>query len=295
MGLIRSIVTGAVALAVGIGTTLAVALLVLPGAGLPWAGAHDAAAGAGGRAAYDDTPGAARTPTEAATPDRTPAPPTEPEPEPAPAPPPALHAAGDAGDEVRDLQARLVQVDWLTTVTGTYDAATVTAVEGFQAKRGLPVTGEVDQATLDRLHGMTGPPTQDELHGIVAETGALDPRCREGRVLCIDKTTRSLRWVVDGTVERTLDVRFGSSSTPTREGTFTVERKSREHVSTLYGSSMPYAMFFSRGQAVHYSSDFAARGYSGASHGCVNVRDRESLAALYDDVRVGDTVVVYWS
>ncbi len=56
---------------------------------------------------------------------------------------------------------------------------------------------------------------------------------------------------------------------------------------------MPYAMFFSRGQAVHYSADFAARGYDGASHGCVNVRDRDAVAALFDQVRVGDKVVVY--
>ena len=33
--------------------------------------------------------------------------------------------------------------------------------------------------------------------------------------------------------------------------------------------SMPFAMFFSGGQAVHYSPDFAAVGYAGASHGCV--------------------------
>ena len=29
---------------------------------------------------------------------------------------------------------------------------------------------------------------------------------------------------------------------------------------------MPYAMFFSGGQAVHYLPAFAARGYNGASH-----------------------------
>jgi lipoprotein-anchoring transpeptidase ErfK/SrfK len=46
---------------------------------------------------------------------------------------------------------------------------------------------------------------------------------------------------------------------------------------------------------VHYSSDFAARGYAGASHGCVNVRDYSGLAWLYDQVRVGDEVVIYWS
>jgi lipoprotein-anchoring transpeptidase ErfK/SrfK len=58
---------------------------------------------------------------------------------------------------------------------------------------------------------------------------------------------------------------------------------------------MPYSMFFSGGQAVHYSSDFATYGYSGASHGCVNVRDYDEIATLYDLVDVGDTVVVYWS
>jgi hypothetical protein len=46
---------------------------------------------------------------------------------------------------------------------------------------------------------------------------------------------------------------------------------------------------------VHYSSDFATRGYAGASHGCVNVRDMASLAALFAQVRVGDIVVVHRS
>ena len=74
-----------------------------------------------------------------------------------------------------------------------------------------------------------------------------------------------------------MSVRFGSSYTPTREGLFHVGWKSRDHVSKLYDSAMPFAMFFSGGQAVHYSSDFAAQGYSGASHGCVNVRDRAGI------------------
>jgi lipoprotein-anchoring transpeptidase ErfK/SrfK len=58
---------------------------------------------------------------------------------------------------------------------------------------------------------------------------------------------------------------------------------------------MPYAMFFSGGQAVHYSSDFAARGYNGASHGCVNVRDLAKIKVLFDQINVGDKVIVYRS
>jgi lipoprotein-anchoring transpeptidase ErfK/SrfK len=54
-------------------------------------------------------------------------------------------------------------------------------------------------------------------------------------------------------------------------------------------------MFFSGGQAVHYSSDFAARGYSGASHGCVNVRDYGKIQWLFGKVNLGDKVIVYRS
>jgi len=121
----------------------------------------------------------------------------------------------------------------------------------------------------------------------------IDKRCLTGRVLCISKDDRKLRWMVDGKIVTTLDARFGASSTPTRNGSFTVFRKSRDHVSSIYGSSMPFAMFFSGGQAVHYSADFAARGYAGASHGCVNIRDYAAIKSLFDKVKLGDKVVVY--
>lgn len=245
-----------------------------------------------------DAPTATPTPTPAPTPVSTPTRTPEPTPDPEPSlqPGPRLLGPGDQGDEVRDLQARLKQIYWFNTdVTGTYGDVTATAVRGFQAKRGIPTTGEVDQRTLDRLHAMTSTPTDAELHNRGNTPGALDARCRTGRVLCIDKTSSTLRWVVDGAVQQTLDVRFGASSTPTREGVFHVFLKDADHVSRLYGSSMPYSMFFSGGQAVHYSSDFATVGYAGASHGCVNVRDYDGLAHLFGQVREGDKVVVYWS
>jgi peptidoglycan hydrolase-like protein with peptidoglycan-binding domain len=213
-------------------------------------------------------------------------------------PGPALAGAGDEGDDVRAIQARLRQIAWyFGDVTGRYDAQTVTAVKGFQAKRVIPVTGAVDQRTLDRLEAMTTTPTADELHNILPSPGKLDPRCTTGRVLCIDKTSRTLRWVVDGHVRQTLDARFGSTlnDTPTREGLFHVYLMDADHVSNLYGSSMPFAMFFSGGQAVHYSSDFATVGYYGASHGCVNIRDYDGIRWLFSQVHVGDKVVVYWS
>ncbi|WSP86957.1 L,D-transpeptidase family protein [Streptomyces sp. NBC_01235] len=213
------------------------------------------------------------------------------------APPAAvLWSRGDTGREVRELQARLRQVAWLYDgPTGTYDDRTEQAVKGFQGKRGLPSTGRTDTVTWQRLLGMTREPGEWDLYLMGGQPAAApDPRCLTGRVLCIDKTTRTLRWMIDGRTESTVSVRFGSQYTPTREGVFHVYWKSRNHVSTLYHSPMPYAMFFSGGQAVHYSADFAARGYAGASHGCVNVRDEAAIADLFAQVRNGDKVVVSW-
>ena len=223
----------------------------------------------------------------------------KPTPPPVPVAGPPLLSPGDSGPEVREIQARLRQIAWFYgDVTDHYGDQTRTAIEGFQAKRGFEVTGVVDQRTLTRLEEMTVEPTDDELNNVQpdpADGSALDPRCLTGRVLCIDKSSSSLRWVVDGEVQVTLDARFGGDGYVTREGSFTVYRKSRDHVSSLYDTSMPFAMFFDGGQAVHYSPDFAANGYSGVSHGCVNIRDYAEITALYDEVQLGDRVVVYWS
>lgn len=210
--------------------------------------------------------------------------------------PTVLWAQGDEGLDVRELQARLRQIAWLFTgPTGTYDDPTVRAVRGFQGKRGLPQTGKTDSVTWARLLDMTREPGQWDLYAYGGQPAASpDPRCMTGRVLCISKTSRTLRWMVDGRTLTTVEVRFGSEYTPTREGVFSVYFKSRDHWSTLYDTPMPYAMFFSGGQAVHYSSDFAARGYYGASHGCVNIRDEAKIAQLFAQVRNGDKVVVYW-
>ena len=211
-------------------------------------------------------------------------------------PGPALVARGANGDRVRDLQARLKQIAWFSgPVTGTYTAATASAVEGFQGKREIPVTGEVDQRTWDRLTAMTRTPSSDEKHNRTPKPSAsgLDSRCLTGRAMCISKSTGTLVWVIDGKPQLRFDVRFGSAELPTREGAFSVGWKSRDHVSTIYHTKMPYAMFFSGGQAVHYSPDFAANGYNGASHGCVNVRDLAGIQSLFDQARVGDKVIVH--
>ncbi|MFB7286256.1 L,D-transpeptidase family protein [Actinacidiphila glaucinigra] len=205
-------------------------------------------------------------------------------------------ARGSNSARVRELQARLKQLGLFgQNPTGYYGDVTAAAVRAFQTRNKLPASGTVTDKTWAKLRSVTRQPTRDAMYPPTANTVAkLDPRCMNGRVLCVSKTSRTLAWVVNGKVVSAMDVRFGSQYTPTREGTFSVFAKSRNHVSTIYHTPMPYAMFFSGGQAVHYSSDFAARGYAGASHGCVNVRDLGRISALFDQVRVGDKVVVYW-
>ncbi|TXS37647.1 L,D-transpeptidase family protein [Streptomyces sp. OR43] len=206
-----------------------------------------------------------------------------------------LMATGSQGKQVRELQARLRQIGHFDrSPTGYYGSVTVTAVQSFQGKRGLSRTGRTDTVTWRKLLGMTHAPTAAELTPPTTRPAAKpDKRCLTGRVICISKNSRSLSWMIDGRIVSSMDVRFGSQYTPTREGTFSVYWKSRHHVSSIYHTAMPYAMFFSGGQAVHYSSDFAARGYNGASHGCVNVRDEGKIASLFAQVRNGDKVVVY--
>lgn len=127
------------------------------------------------------------------------------------------------------------------------------------------------------------------------EPDRLDPRCERGRVLCADKTTHTLRWVVDGQIRMTLAARFGGPNHRTREGVFEVYDKLRHHMSSLYGTPMPFAMFFSGGQAVHYSKQFAVHGYGRGSHGCINLRSHRAAATLFKRVDEGDKVVVYRS
>jgi hypothetical protein len=204
----------------------------------------------------------------------------------------------DHGRKVRVLQVRLQRVGVRDIPTsGLYSEDTAAQVKAFQRLAGFRRTGVVDEATLAELVRRTGAVDRLDLAaGADQPYGARLPEsCLHGRVICVDKRARSVRWVIDGIVKLRLDARFGGDETPTREGVFRITRKSRDHISSLYHTSMPFALFFDRGQAVHYSPDFAARGYNGASHGCVNIRDHEHMEWLFDHAQVGDRVVVYLS
>ncbi len=165
-----------------------------------------------------------------------------------------------------------------------FGESTKNAVKAFQYKFYIPATGTIDTRTWKALSKMASP------------VGVLPLKCTEVAVaLCADKTTRLIRFVVKGKVKLTLDARFGLPGMDTGDGVFSVNRKSRDHVSSLYRTWMPFAMFFNGGEAVHYSPFFAQDGYNGGSHGCIGVRDIKMAAWLFDRVPMGSRVYVYYS
>ncbi|WP_168207628.1 L,D-transpeptidase family protein [Microlunatus elymi] len=208
---------------------------------------------------------------------------------------------GQTNSAVKNLQLRLADVGLLKKkyATSYFGSITRDAVKDFRHSVGMKRgKGTVTKKVWKKLVKKSGKVKAASSTGgsSHASKGVIDKRCKtNGRVMCIDKTTRKLYYMNKGKVIKTLDARFGCSNSPTRNGTWKVFRKVRHDWSRAYGSAMPLSMYFSGGEAVHYSSDFAARGYAGCSHGCVNIRDKKTLTYVYNRIHVGDRVVVYWS
>ena len=64
---------------------------------------------------------------------------------------------GMTGSDVRTLQQQLTEAGLKTPVTGEFDPATASSVEGFQTQVHLAVTGIVDAPFVRALHGMIFP------------------------------------------------------------------------------------------------------------------------------------------
>jgi peptidoglycan hydrolase-like protein with peptidoglycan-binding domain len=195
---------------------------------------------------------------------------------------------GSTGVYVTEAQHRLKRLPvaaFTSPVDGRYQATTRAAVLRLQRAHRLTATGTLNRGTWTKLIDLSDP--------------VLFAEClKRVRAICTSKKTFKTYGVINGRVVSSGAARFGRTSTPTREGVFTIYRKSLNHVSSTYGSAMPYAMFFSGGEAFHYSSDFARYGYRypdgswRGSHGCVNSNSRTFSAWLFRTFPVGTPVYV---
>lgn len=199
---------------------------------------------------------------------------------------------GDKNSTVRAIQYRLATLGYMShsDVIGVYGPRTTSAVQAFQKRNAIRVTGVVNGIT----HTTITTKYNNRPKTTTRPAVKLDSRCMTGRAICIKKSTQRMYWVVNGQIKGSWSVRTGRPSLATRSGSFKIYLKHPNWYSTLYHVNMPYTQFFSGGQAVHYSAEFARIGHSGAgSHGCVNMNSMSQARWLYNQTRVGDKVIVY--
>ena len=200
---------------------------------------------------------------------------------------------------VMELKHRLRQVGLYSgALSGEFDDATRQAVAAWRKRIGLPASEVMDERTWTPLLRRTRNPRYADLFGqppASTTTQQLDARCGTGKVVCISKRERKMSYVVDGQVRFTREARFAMPGWDSPEGEFRIWYMNSDTVSKIFGerTPMPYAIFYQGNVAIHFSQDFADKGYGGGSHGCSQLRDYQVAKWLYEQVKVGDRVVVY--
>lgn len=191
-------------------------------------------------------------------------------------------------EHVYEVQIRLRRLGLLSVApSGTFGAKTELGVKRFQRREGLPVTGRVDAATWVPLikRSLRGRPQ-------------VPPQCKgPGWHVCYDRWWHQASLYRAGEMVNSWLVRGGGYDTPTRTGDFMVQWRSKDHYSRTFGGApMPYAQFFSGGQALHGSRNMM-NPYVGHSHGCVNfwVEDARQLWNLTHDKKLRVHVYGSWS
>ncbi|MFK0010360.1 L,D-transpeptidase family protein [Streptomyces sp. NPDC091027] len=194
------------------------------------------------------------------------------------APEPETPCTAGTGPYQRELEEHLGR-----PVDGVQSVQDCEAVRAFQRENGItPAEGYPDAATHRTVLVVTARP---------APNAAGDCPVREHRVTCVDMD-RQLLWVQRGsrTVFPPVPIRTGRDFQETRPGWHEVYWRSKDHVSTLYGSPMPYAQFFDGGQALHGTPDSLYG--NGGSAGCVNLAEADA-ARLWELLTEGDAVYVW--
>ena len=81
-------------------------------------------------------------------------------------------------------------------------------------------------------------------------------------------------------------ITHGTRSSPTPAGRFSVSWKDRRHTSSIYGTPMPFSVFFAPGGIAFHGGDVRA-----ASHGCVHLTTA-AARVFFSRLHPGDVVQV---
>jgi putative peptidoglycan binding protein/L,D-transpeptidase-like protein len=189
-------------------------------------------------------------------------------------------------EHVYEVQYRLKRVGLFDVVpTGYFGPITEAGVKKFQKSNGLEATGTVNHRTWRRL-----------IRQSVLGRGDVPDGCKKaGWHACYDRWHHQVSLYHDGELLNSWLVRGGGSSTRTHRGSFRVYYRDIDHVSSLFDTPMPYAQFFSGGQALH-GSRLMMDPYDGHSHGCVNfwTEDARQLWRLTSTKRLSVHVYGAW-
>jgi peptidoglycan hydrolase-like protein with peptidoglycan-binding domain len=200
---------------------------------------------------------------------------------------------------VKELQHRLRQAGhYRGPLDGQIQPTTRQAIGAFRTQAGLAASDVMDERAWARLIKKTRTPRYAQLFDAPpasTQTQELDARCMAGRVVCISKQQKKMSLVVDGRALFTRETRFARPGWDSPEGEFRIWHMNSDTISTIFGerTPMPYAIFYQGNVAIHYSDDFNQVGYEGGSHGCSQLKDYQVAKWLYEQVKVGDKVVVY--
>lgn len=190
-------------------------------------------------------------------------------------------------EHVRELQYRLTWAGVFDRrVNGRFGKATRAAVEAYQKQEGLPVTGVATHQTWAHL-----------IHDTIRGRGAIPAICKtSGWHACYDRWRHQVTLWHDGGMINSWLVRGGESYAQTRVGNFQVFYRDKHHVSHLYDAPMPYAQFFSGGEALH-GSVYMIDPFVDHSHGCINMylKDARQLWHLTHDKTLDVSVYGAWS
>ncbi|AMO73253.1 hypothetical protein AZE99_05665 [Sphingorhabdus sp. M41] len=83
-------------------------------------------------------------------------------------------------------------------------------------------------------------------------------------------------------------ITFGDSEKPTPTGVFPISQKSKDHVSNIYGSPMPYMMRLTNDGVAIHASDVK---WGWGTRGCIGV-PLEFARRLFEQATLGDRVIV---
>ncbi|PKV87314.1 L,D-transpeptidase family protein [Streptomyces sp. TLI_146] len=166
---------------------------------------------------------------------------------------------------------------------GKQSAADCAAIRRFQTDHGIRPNS-----------GFAGPATWGTMRLLAARANpnaAGHCPVRRTRIACVD-LDRQIMWVQKQTKVTfgPVAIRSGRPGFATRTGTYPVYWRHKNHWSTIYNAPMPYAQFFSGGQAFHaiYDNIYSTVG----SRGCVNLTYSDAKR-LWGALAKGDPVHIW--